>query len=363
VEPQILLTMDWESSLSSVISGRTSALLLVSSGAEGRGTLARAKAVIGLSLKMVIADVPSAPDIDFVTRLFSRLKGQHFDVVVALGGGSVIDVAKACVLCQNCQTVTDLRDQIQLGEIQLRLKTPDIIAIPTTAGSGSEVTSFATIWDRGGSSKKSIQAAGLTPRYAIIDPTLLHTLKDKQLLYPSLDAASHAIESLWSRRRTLSSRRNAMESLSRTSVAFAHMHAGDRDKAYGPLSQASLYAGLAIAEARTAIAHSISYPLTLEFGVPHGLAASFSLTAIWKIVGKSLIIQPEESAAVSNVLDQIANMRLGLEISTYCNLKSMLPLIPRMRTAGRSDNFLTTVDDGTLENVLVDSMSVDNQTT
>jgi len=119
------------------------------------------------------------------------------------------------------------------------------------------------------------------PVHALLDPELTLTLPQKETLYTGLDAISHALESLWNKNRTPVSEALALKALTLANEALPDVLNQPNSLYFREMmQQAAVLAGLAISRTRTAIAHAISYPLTMRFGVPHGLACSFTLPEI-----------------------------------------------------------------------------------
>jgi alcohol dehydrogenase len=158
-----------------------------------------------------------------------------------------------------------------------------LIAVPTTAGTGSEVTSWATVWDTENAKKYSLARSDLYPTHAVIDPELMRSLPLDQTISTGLDALSHALESIWninlnpvSANFAVSAAKSVMQHLVPLSknlddlVLRTHM------------AEAATTAGLAFSNTRTALAHSLSYPVTLHHGVPHGVACSFMLPDVMR---------------------------------------------------------------------------------
>lgn len=156
-----------------------------------------------------------------------------------------------------------------------------LIAIPTTAGTGAEVTPFATIWDHENNRKLSLTGKDLFPETALIFPILSLSAPSRVLLAAALDAVSHAMDAIWNRKASEFSNANATKALNILSTTLLECDFTDLNfDEIENLSLGSLYAGLAISECRTSLSHSISYPLTSTFGLPHGIACAFTLPAI-----------------------------------------------------------------------------------
>lgn len=343
----------WEEVLERVGSRYSSVLLLTSEGARNRGTLDLALQAIGCANVKTLSPAPITPSVSELVQKYGGLDFSGFQAVVALGGGSVIDSAKAVVLASQSQSREDFEMSLRAGAVLVGKGPLDIIAIPTTAGAGSEVTPFATIWDTENFKKKSISGACLRPRHAILDPTLLSSLHGQSLLFPALDATSHAVESLWSRGKSNQSQLEAVTGLALLMRALPSCTTATPD--FAALSLGSLHSGLAISESRTAIAHSISYPLTLHYGVPHGLACSFTLGSIHRLLEKRLGTYCPEINWITSVTTLLEHFNLPMLIGEYVTLAQALELSNAMFTPGRGDNFIMQVDSDVIEIILYDA--------
>jgi phosphonate metabolism-associated iron-containing alcohol dehydrogenase len=153
-----------------------------------------------------------------------------------------------------------------------------IIAVPTTAGTGSEVTRWGTLWDFEEQKKYSVSHARLYPAKALLDPQLTMTLPSSETLYGGLDALSHSLEAVWNKNANPVSDLYAHKAARTVMAALPRILANPRDAALREdMLRASLLAGLAFSNTSTALAHSISYYMTTHQALPHGLACSFCL--------------------------------------------------------------------------------------
>lgn len=204
------------------------------------------------------------------------------DVVVALGGGSVLDAAKGMVALKALNgDIASLEAHLATGAaLPDGMQPLPIIAVPTTSGTGSEVTPWGTLWGDDGT-KFSINDPRLYPSHAILDPALTLSMPAELTLSTALDAVSHALESVWNRRHTLFSDGLAVRAIAMVYESLPVTLARPDDlPARRALQTAALTAGLAMGTTQTALAHSISYPFTSRFGVAHGIACSFTLPEI-----------------------------------------------------------------------------------
>jgi alcohol dehydrogenase class IV len=217
-------------------------------------------------------DFSAERDPDEVGRGAELLRGIGSDAVVAVGGGTVIDTAKLiCILAAN---EGDVRKYIR-RELPLEKKGQPLVAVPTTAGSGSESTHFAVAYiDK---IKYSVAHEYMLPDYSIIDPQLTMSLPADVTAVTGLDALAQAVESYWSINSTGESRAYSKKALE---LAVGHLKDAvtrpDR-KSREAMADASHLAGKAINIAKTTVAHAVSYYFTAHHGVRHGHAVAATL--------------------------------------------------------------------------------------
>ena len=211
---------------------------------------------------------PNFEDLKRGIELFQRHRP---DLILAIGGGSAIDIAKLI----NVYAAGEIDLEKQVHEFkELKAGNP-MIAIPTTAGTGSEVTQFATLYIK--NRKHSVSHEALLPDVAIVDPALTRNLPARITAISGMDAISQAIESYWSIHSTNHSKSYAREAIRaiRDQLPEAVHRATDSSRL--AMAEASYLAGKAINITRTTAPHALSYALTSRFGVPHGQAVSFML--------------------------------------------------------------------------------------
>jgi alcohol dehydrogenase len=234
---------------------------------------------------LVVDDVAPNPDCALLADQAARFRelSSPPDVIVAVGGGSVIDSAKVFAAAGGdfgrVQRFLETKQGVE------QLSATPIIAVPTTAGTGSEVTPWATVWDTQSGQKYSLSRPGLFPEHALIDPLLMVEKPRGLTVSTGLDALSHALESLWNVNSNPVSASHAVAAAREILDALPRLVADLRNVALRTrMAKAALFAGLAFSNTQTAIAHSISYPFTLHYGVPHGIACSFTLPAVMRSV-------------------------------------------------------------------------------
>lgn len=234
--------------------------------------------------QLVVRDIMPNPDYRHLSQQTARFCDASLDVIVALGGGSVIDSAKVFAAGSggDFSRVSRFLETKQ-GEAELAA-TP-IIAVPTTAGTGSEVTCWATVWKADTAEKYSLARANLYPRYALIDPLLMLSKPRQLTISTGLDALSHALESLWNVNANPVSAAFAVTAAREIVDVLPKLASDLRDIGLRTrMARAALFAGLAFSNTKTAIAHSLSYPITLRHNIQHGIACSFSLPLVMRSV-------------------------------------------------------------------------------
>lgn len=288
--------------LPALLAGRN-CLLVTFPEAQSLGLVQRMQEMLGAQLKGVIDCIQPNPDVQWLESLYEQVQRDHADVpvIVALGGGSAIDSAKALICATPGGRFADLLAVLKQGAQLEPGRHKALIAISTTAGTGSEVTPWATIWDQAGEQKYSLHQACTWPEAAIIDEELMASLPAAATLASGLDALSHALESIWNVNRNAVSMALAVQSARRTMATLpALMQDLSNVQLRADMAQAALLAGLAFSNTKTALAHSLSYDITLQHGVPHGLACSFSLPLVLEM---ALGADPVADAALLSIFD------------------------------------------------------------
>ncbi len=223
------------------------------------------------------------------------------DFILACGGGSTVDVAKCIRLfCEQ---------DLQKGHFWKNLKPGKLplIAIPTTAGTGSEATHFAVVYHHG--EKLSIGEKNNIPQTVIMDPDVLLSLPVYQKQVTFLDAMCHAIESYWSIHATKESRFYAYMTLLLIRDSQNEYFNTSPDSEYRlSMLMAAYYAGKAINISKTTAGHAMSYKITSYYGIPHGQAAMMCLIRVW-----AHMLKKETTPELEQIYQNIA---LGLGYAT-----------------------------------------------
>lgn len=327
-------------------------LLLTSAGFTTRGMVAEITRCLAPASVQVVDRVTPNPELNFLSELLSDLSPTRFSAIVALGGGSVMDAAKVLSRMLG-QPPQQLRAVLTQGSTLPDSEPLLLVTIPTSSGTGAEVTPFATVWDSASQSKFSF--ADRIPDITLLDAGLTQSLPRNETLYSGLDALSHALESLWNKRRTASSQRHALRAIDEVLAALPQVMAQpDSLSARRIMLSGANQAGRAITETRTALAHAMSYSLTLKYGIPHGLACSFTLPVLLSLfTSEELSLSDTQRQGIERVL---ATLKLDDEVTRYAPASQIIAEYDYNLEPSRAKNFIRPVTPELIEQVLHDSL-------
>ena len=245
------------------------------------------------------SDIQPNPDISSVVDGISLFRNEGCDCIVSVGGGSPLDVAKCIKLYANSDLPADF-----LSEKATAANVP-LIAVPTTAGTGSEATRFAVVYVNG--VKQSVASEDIIPDIVILDPDVLSTLPDYQRKATMLDALCHALESYWSVNSTGQSRLFSEEA---AKEILRHMdsHLNNLPEGSRAMLLAANTAGKAINITQTTAGHAMSYKLTSMFGLAHGHAAALCLPSLLRYMADAEVTDTRGGEHLRKVLHEIAEL-------------------------------------------------------
>lgn len=293
----------------------------------------------------VIDEVSSHPTLQDVRKTISRLPRYATFEVIAIGGGSAIDFAKGLIL--------------EFAKIESKCQ--KFQAVPTTAGSGSECTTFATFWD--GATKQSLDDESLLPGNAIYIPELLRSQTAKQFVAATSDAVAHGLDTLWNKNATRESKGHAEAALEllRPVVDFLPNQPATAPPSLLQAAQrGAALAGRAINVSKTSLSHALSYPLTTRLGIPHGLATGVSLRAILVLVLSSEIDDRIRCRlqGFTSMAEKVSETTRGfLTAESVYISRNIATLVQDSLAYSRLGNFMVEVSEADLEKVLKDSLS------
>ena len=303
----------------------------------------------------------SNPTVEQLYETYQKTRAFEPEVVIAVGGGSILDVGKSlcCLYGKDLQSPDALRELIQekaYGHPAARW-----IGIPTTAGTGSETTCWATIWDPEQDAKRSVECQENYAWAALVDPELAAGMPLKLAVSSALDAVAHAVESYWAKGSNCVSRALALEAIRTVMGSMEDLLAG-KPAAHDAMARGSMLAGLAFSNTKTTACHSISYPLTMHYGIPHGVAVSILLSPVLQL-NAPVLDDPEPLMAALGTADAA---ELGSRICSYLTRSGQAASLqawgakreelPHMAelgiTKGRADNNPAPLDPATILSIL-----------
>ena len=234
----------------------------------------------------------------------------HPDIIIGIGGGSVIDMSKLInqISMHSCSHSSDQISIIIKNKAFPFKKGIPLIAIPTTSGTGSQVTHFAVIYID--DIKYSLADQSILPDYAIVDPVLSYTVPSKIVAATGMDALSQAVESYWSIRSTEESKMYSSKAIALILNSLDAAVSGD-NHAKDEMSQAAHLAGKAINITTTTAPHAISYPITKVYGVQHGYAVALTLGRFFEINSDfkcNVVIDPRGEGYLKGVMTELFKM-------------------------------------------------------
>ena len=299
------------------------ALLVTSQGFVKRGLVDEIVTYTN-NIVGVISSIKSHPEFVDIEEIYSQAYQNQFELIIAIGGGSVMDVAKFISVHNTNKDYQFVEDLTKEKIPKKDYKIIPIISIPTTAGTGSEVTPYSTIWNVQEKQKYSLNLPDLFSEVAIYDPVLTLTVPKDITIQTGLDALSHSLESIWNKNASPVTINYAVKSAKLIVNNLVNL-ANDLDNLdlRDDMMMACMYAGLAFSNTQTAIAHAISYYVTANKGIPHGLACSFTLpTLIDNIVGKydfidDALIEIFGELSSNRLRDLLKELNISTEFESY----------------------------------------------
>ena len=293
-------------------------LLVTSEGFIKRGLIDRINSLTP-HIVDVISEIKSHPEFKDLKITYEKIAKIDFELILAIGGGSVLDASKFFSV-QNDNKEAQFVEDIIKGKLPKKdYNLIPIITIPTTAGTGSEITPWATIWDMDEKKKYSLHLPDLFSEIALYDPMLTLSVPKDITIQTGLDTLSHALESIWNK--------NANEITINYAIKSAKLNINNllllsnnlnnleyRDN----IMRACMYAGLAFSNTQTAIAHGMSYYITAHKDIPHGIACSFTLPLlIDNVIGEYDFVDEALKEIFSELSsNKLRNILKELNIST-----------------------------------------------
>ena len=234
----------------------------------------------------IYADTQPNPTVQNVEDALQVYHVNHCDALIAVGGGSSMDCAKAV----GARVAYPKRTVNQLGgKLKVWRKLPTLIAIPTTAGTGSETTLAAMITESKNHHKYAIMSFPLIPKYAVLDASLTYSLPPHLTSTTGVDALTHAVEAYIGRSTSKETRRLSLEA---TKLVFENVEAaykdGNNHTARENMLHAAYKAGIAFSKSYVGYIHAVAHSIGGKYGTPHGLANAVVMPYVLESYGKSV---------------------------------------------------------------------------
>lgn len=287
-----------------------------------------------------IDNIKSNPSKILIKQIIKKIYKLKIHTILAYGGGSVIDVAKY------------IKYFLKKNGYKTKL-----VAVPTISGTGSEVTQYATIWDKKNKKKISISEKYLLPNTAIVDPQLTVTAPIEQVINSGLDCLVQAFDScVWNKKYNIKIYKLGCACIKNTIFALRNIKNKKKlIKSRNMLAKASLYSGWCIGTNKTSICHSMSYPLTSYLNMPHGLACGVTMIQVIKYLKSknknffNKFLKISKYNSYDKFLKDINELFYSLKIKHkskvyFLNEKKINKTLKYMYTKNRADNFIYRLD-------------------
>jgi alcohol dehydrogenase class IV len=287
------------------------ALIVTDPGVARSGVLDKVTeplAAAGIAFQ-IFADVQPEPPIACAEAALSALNKGNADLVIGVGGGSSMDVAKvAAMLAVNGGDVRQY-----WGENKVPKPALPMVLIPTTAGTGSEVSPIAMLTDPAERLKKGIVSPNILAQVAIVDPEMSRTMPPKVTAATSMDALTHAIEGMFSVKANPVCDGICLESARMIAASLPRAYKnGDDLEARSGMAIASMMAGLPLGNSSVTLVHALAYPLGARYNVPHGVANTVMLVPVMEFnkeicrqalerIAQAMVGKPSAEAAIDTV--------------------------------------------------------------
>ena len=279
---------------------------------------------------------PTVINVEDALKLYHKNK---CDAIIAIGGGSAMDCAKAV----GVRVTYPKRTVNQLGgKLKAWRKLPTFIAIPTTAGTGSETTLAAMITDSETHHKYAIMSFPVIPHYAVLDATLTYSLPPHLTATTGMDALTHAVEAYIGRSTTKETRRLALDA---TKLVFENIYTaysdGKNHTARENMLHSAYKAGIAFSKSYVGYIHALAHALGGLYGTPHGLANTVIMPYVLEAYGKSIHKKLHKLGSYAGICDENDSCEIGARkfIDAIKQLNSDMGISNRIEGIKKKDIF------------------------
>ena len=262
------------------------------------------------NIKYIIFDKTQPnPTVKNVEEALELYKRNNCNCLIAIGGGSSMDCAKAlgAKVAYPKKTVGQMK-----GILRVLRKLPTLIAIPTTAGTGSEVTLASIITDSEKQHKYALMSFPLIPHYAVLDASLTYSLPPHLTSTTGMDALTHAVEAYIGRSTSKETRKLALDAtkliFENIEIAYAD---GKNHQARENMLHAAYKAGVAFSKSYVGYIHAVAHSLGGQYGTPHGLANAVIMPYVLETYGKSVYKKLHKLGSVAGICDRKDSYEIG----------------------------------------------------
>lgn len=284
-------------------------------------------------------ELEGEPTFQLVAEASRKVKEEQCDLVIGIGGGSALDVAKAAAALGDKK---DLHSYLFEGKV-IESRTIHCILLPTTSGTGSEVTMNAIFGDEAAGIKRGIVSPSLLPDLAIIDPELTISCPPRVTAASGVDAFTHAIESYISENATPLTKIYAEKAMKLFPQYITKaVHNGRDIEARSGMSWASVLAGVTLANAGVGAVHALAYPLGGTYHIEHGVANALLMPFVFNVIGKTCVDEMVDVASFLGLGDFSDKRYLALDavVDYLFNLLGELNLPTSLKELGVTEESL-----------------------
>ncbi len=269
---------------------------------------------------LMTTEIAKEPSIGDFKRLLQKVENESIDAVIGIGGGSVLDVAKLiAVLCYSSQTVESV-----LGIGKIKKRNLFLACLPTTAGTGSEVSPNSILLDENDNLKKGIVSPFLVPDVTYVDPMFTHTVPSAVTAATGIDALTHCIEAYANKYANPITDLFALEGIRLIYYNLEKAFSDGTDAiAREKVSLGSMYGGMCLGPVNTAAVHALAYPLGGEYHIAHGVSNALLLPHVLKANLSAGVEHYSRIAEAIGVNDNQSRLEMAnegiLRIAELCN--------------------------------------------
>lgn len=330
------------------------------SSMEKFGFLSKVEKVLieaGLEVQ-IFKGVEPDPSVDTVMKGAKAFREFEPDVIVAIGGGSPIDAAKAMwVFYEHPEkTFDDIKDPFTIPKLRNKAI---FVAIPSTSGTATEVTAFSVITDYNKKIKYPLADFEITPDIAILDSDIPQTMTQKLVAHTGMDALTHAIEAYVASNRSYFTDPLAKQAIELIYDNIISSYNGDVD-ARGEMHIAQCLAGMAFSNALLGITHSLAHKIGAQYGIPHGCCNAVLLPYVIQFNSKTSSKQYADLACMLGLEGKTEKQLTHSLIKSIQDLNAKLNILPTLKENGVEEEMFKSTLDYIAENAVLDPCTSSN---